>query len=73
MISSCEHPLPTNFYFSKMIPYLLGLIQNYQLLVLQEGGIRHVPVLQYGSKYTLEILGRGNQPQGWEIPVLPTI
>ena len=24
------------------------------------------------SMYTVEILGRGNQPQGWEIPVLPT-
>ena len=25
------------------------------------------------SVYTLEILGKGNQPQGWEIPVLPTL
>ena len=25
------------------------------------------------SVYTLEILGRGNQPQGWEIPLLPTL
>ena len=23
--------------------------------------------------YTLEILGRGNQRQGWELPVLPTL
>ena len=25
------------------------------------------------SMYTAEILGRGNQPQGWEIPVLPIL
>ena len=25
------------------------------------------------SMYALEILGRGNQPQGWEISVLPTL
>ena len=36
-----------------------------------EGGITHVPILF--SVYTLQILGRGNQPQGWEIPVLPTL
>ena len=51
-----------------------GLIQDYQLLVLQEGEIRHIPVLiVLFSVCTLEILGRGNQPQGWEIPVFPTL
>ena len=52
--------------------YKRGLIQDYQLLVLQEGEIRYIPVLFSMYMYTLEILGRGNQPHGWEIPMLPT-
>ena len=32
-----------------------GFIQDYKLLVLQEGGIRHAPVLQY---YSLSLVPR---------------
>ena len=51
--------------------HVQGIIQDYQLL-LQEGGIRHVPVLVLFSNCTLEILGKGNQSQGWEIPMFLT-
>ena len=50
-----------------------GLIQDYQLVVLQEG---ESDMFQYFSTSLyahFRILGRGNQPQGWEIPVLPTL
>ena len=44
-------------------------IDAYQLLLLWEGEVRLF------SMYMLEILGRGNQPQGWESlcsPVSPS-
>ena len=52
-----------------------GLMQDYQLLVLQEG---EVDMFQYFSTilyvhFRNYRLGRGNQYQGWEIPVLPTL
>ena len=40
------------------------------LIACSSGGRnRHVSVLF--SMYTSEIIGRGNQPQGWEIPMFP--
>ena len=53
----------------------LGITQDYPFRG-GGGGIRHVPVLVLFSvcMYILrEILGRGSQPQGWEIPVLPIL
>ena len=52
-----------------------GLIQDYQLLVHQEGDQSRLlfSALVPLSMYTLEIVGRGNQPQGWKCPVLPTL
>jgi hypothetical protein len=41
------------------------LMHDYQLLVFQEGEISTSLLV---SMYTSEILGRGNQPQGWESP-----
>ena len=38
----------------------------------RRGEIRHLILIVLLSLYTLEILGRRNQPQGLEIPVLPT-
>ena len=46
-----------------------GLIQDYQLLILQEGENQTCS----NTLVLLEILGRENQPQGWEIPVLSTL
>ena len=48
-----------------------GLSIN-NLLILQEAEIRHLILIVLLSLYTLEILGWRNQPQGLEIPVLPT-
>ena len=55
---------------------LQGLMQDYQLLVLQELGGNQTcsSTLVVFSMCTLEILGRGKSTsQGWEIPVLPTL
>ena len=37
--------LNSSMYFNQWLSPTQGLIQNYQLMVLQEGEIRHVPVL----------------------------
>ena len=55
---------------------LQGLMQDYQLLVLQELGGNQTcsSTLVVFSMCTLEILGKGKSTsQGWEIPVLPTL
>ena len=60
-----------NYYNTKQ-----GLIQDYQLLVLQEkdrGNQTCSSTVILFSMYILEILERGNPPQWWEIPVLPTL
>jgi hypothetical protein len=49
-----------------------GLIQDCQLLVLQDGKsgmLQSVLSVVLFSMYMLKILGKGNQPQRWEIPV----
>ena len=47
--------------------------ETQKILVRYHNNYKHSTLIIYLSflKYTLGILGRGNQPQGWEIPVLP--
>ena len=55
--------------------YVAGI--NTRLSIASSSGGREIrPVsvlLVLFSVYTIEILGRGNQPWGWEIPLLPTL
>ena len=49
-----------------------GINTDLSLLILQKEEIRHVQIHYCTiSVYTLEILGRENQPQKWEIPCSP--
>ena len=60
-----------NYTVYVVIKDMTGIYTGLQIAVIQEGEIRRVSLLL--MLFSTYVFGRGNQPQGWKIPVLPTL
>ena len=60
---------------AKIIKVIAGINIGLSIIAVSSGwgNQTHSCALLSFSVHTFEILGRGNQPQGWKIPVLPIV
>ena len=69
---ACSQAINVHVYVTE--PKRTGINTGLSIAGSSGGGNQTCPsTLVLFSMHTLEILGRENQPQGWEIPMLPTL